>query len=88
MLVVDRRTDESLYAPGANRAEVQLELDNAALSHGGWTTAALPAQVEVEDAPSKPTVGSGVFCITGTPGPRTLLQLLLQRVWGIDYTVT
>ena len=79
MLVVDRRIDESAYTPGANRAEVQSELDNATLSHGGESIAILPAApVQVQ--------GAGVFCITGTPGPNTLLCLLLQRVWGINHT--
>ena len=27
---------------------------------------------------------TGVFCITHTPGPATLLQLLLNRVWGCE----
>ena len=86
MLVVDRRIDESAYTPGANRAEVQSELDKAALFHGEETTAVLPAPVAVKDAPSESTVGSGIFCITSTPGPNMLLRLLLQRVWGINYT--
>lgn len=89
MLVVDRRMDESVYALGANRSEVHSEQDKAFPSHGtGNTTAAFPAQVEIEEAPpSKPAVGSGVFCITGTPGPSTLLNLLLKRIWGVDCSV-
>lgn len=80
MLVVDRRMDESAYTPGANRAQVQSELDKVALFQGNGTTAALPVQVEVEHAPSKPNIGSGVFCVTSTPGSGPLLHLLLQRV--------
>jgi len=87
MLVVDRRSDASAYAPGVNRAEVQSGRDKAALSHGNITSTTLPAQVEVEDAPSKHIVESGVFCITDTPGPSTLLHLLLRRVWGVDHAV-
>lgn len=84
MLVVDRRMDETAYGLGANRAEVQAELDKATLWIG--TQAVLPAQVEVDEAPSK-LAGYEIFCITSTPGPSTLLQLLLRRVWGIEYAV-
>lgn len=86
MLVVDKRVDESAYTPGANRAEIQSKLDKAALFHGGETTSVFPAPGEIEDA-SKSTIGSGVFCMTGTPGPNALLHLLFQRVWGIKYTL-
>jgi len=87
MLVVDRRMDESAYEPGANRAKVQAELDKATLSHGTGIQAILPAQVEIEELPSSKLAGSGIFCITSTPGPSTLLHLLLQRVWGVEYVV-
>ena len=112
MLVVDRRDDPSAYAPGANRAEVQAELDRHNFRHAGaYESTAVPAQVEVEippvfkgtshsqaqaatgatatDAPGRPSDGrmngvvGGVPCITTTPGPAALVQLLLERVWGV-----
>ncbi|KAL0956158.1 hypothetical protein HGRIS_002319 [Hohenbuehelia grisea] len=83
MLVVDRREDESAYAPGANRAQVQAELEKAALPHGQFESTALPAQVEIEEPPQKHT-SQGVLCVTDTPGPQMLLNLLLKRVWGVE----
>jgi len=91
MLVVDRREDESAYAPGANRAAVQLELDKTTLSHATWESTALPAMVEVTDttlATINSRVASSVFCVTHTPGSDILLLLLLQRVWGIDCSLS
>ncbi|KAF9268811.1 nucleoside hydrolase [Marasmius fiardii PR-910] len=80
MLVVDRREDESVYPVGANRAEVQ-----AQRSKDGK---AVPARVEVESLEQALSrVGSskppGVPCVTKTPGPGVLLELLLRRVWGV-----
>ncbi|KAF9445905.1 nucleoside hydrolase [Macrolepiota fuliginosa MF-IS2] len=84
MLVVDRRDDQTAYAPGANRAEVQKQLDSLGVPHGPWESIAVPAQVEVEREPeSFSSSQSGVWCVTNTPGPKALLQLLLYRVWGV-----
>ncbi|KIK68896.1 hypothetical protein GYMLUDRAFT_34898 [Collybiopsis luxurians FD-317 M1] len=53
MVVVDRREDDSAYAPGANRAEVQAALDEVNFSvHKKLESIALPARVEVEFDPS------------------------------------
>ncbi|KAJ7497087.1 Inosine/uridine-preferring nucleoside hydrolase domain-containing protein [Mycena latifolia] len=82
MLVTDRRDDLSAYAPGANRAEVQAELDKHTSHHGIWESTALPALVETEHPP-KPQDGSGVMCVYATPGPGTLLALLAKRIWGV-----
>ena len=83
MLVVDRRDDEGAYAPGANRAEVQAELDRLRGSHKGhWESTAVPALVEVEQAPAAPR-SEGVWCVRGTPGPDVVLKELLSRVWGV-----
>ncbi len=38
----------------------------------------------MQDSKSK-THTEGVPCITETPGPAALLQLLLERVWGVEY---
>ena len=55
MLVVDRRDDIGAYAPGANRAEVQAELDRHHFQHtGAYESTAVPAQVEVESPPPRP----------------------------------
>ncbi|EIW63339.1 nucleoside hydrolase [Trametes versicolor FP-101664 SS1] len=93
MLVVDRRDDQGAYAPGANRAEVQAELERHHFQHAGaYESTALPAPVEVESRPAaaadaKDQGGAaqrgGVACITETPGSAALVQLLLERVWGV-----
>lgn len=86
MLVVDRRDDASAYAPGANRAEVQRLLDSVLPKPAFWESTALPAQVEIEKAPTAVDHDS-VWCVTDTPGPETLLRLLLKRVWGANLEV-
>lgn len=85
MLVVDRREDESAYAPGANRAMVQEELDKKGLKHDAsrWESSAVPAEVEVESAPVGIEDASAVYCVSKTPGPQVLLDLLFKRVWGV-----
>lgn len=82
MLVVDRRDDQSAYSPGANRAEVQKELEKLHYNSAIWESTALPAPVEIEKAPMISDGLRGVLCVTQTPGPKTLLRLLLKRVWG------
>ncbi|PIL36153.1 hypothetical protein GSI_01813 [Ganoderma sinense ZZ0214-1] len=53
MLVVDRRDDVGAYAPGANRAAVQAELERHHYPHAGaYESTAVPAQVEIEGAPA------------------------------------
>ncbi|KAJ7251812.1 nucleoside hydrolase [Mycena haematopus] len=81
-LVVDRRDDPSAYAPGANRAEVQAELDKHDSHHGTWESTAVPALVEREQPPNA-VLAQGVMCVHGTPGPSTLLKLLTERIWGV-----
>jgi hypothetical protein len=83
MLVVDRREDESAYAPGANRAEVQRLLDKLHAEDGLWESTVVPARVEVE---ARPVVeeAHGVWCVTHTPGPEEILRLLLKRIWNAD----
>lgn len=83
MVIVDRRDDVSAYAPGANRAAVQAELDKHNSQHGTWESAVLPALVETEHAP-KDLDPRGVTCVYATPGPATLLALLTKRVWGVE----
>lgn len=84
MLVVDRREDEAAYAPGANRAHVQAELERLVSDHQHeWESTALPAQVEIEKLADN-TQSPGVQCIVETPGPDALLKLLVKRVWGIN----
>jgi hypothetical protein len=85
MLVVDRRNDQTAYAPGSNRAEVQKQLDLLGVPHKPWESVAVPAQVEVEREPQEFTnAQDGVWCVNSTPGPKVLLQLLLHRVWGVE----
>lgn len=92
MLVVDRREDETAYAPGANRAEVQAQLEQTKGHHSGdWESTAVPAQVEIDINLAYTTgdavilnEGPGVLCVTETPGPSVLLDLLLERIWGVS----
>jgi hypothetical protein len=86
MLVVDRRDDQTTYAPGANRAEVQAELERHLVDHDvlDSTTPALPVQVAVERPDDTRESGQGVACVTETPGPEALLKILLERVWGVS----
>ena len=42
------------------------------------------AQKGLESTPKFVSDNAGVFCITHTPGPATLLRLLLNRVWGYE----
>ncbi|KAG0706076.1 nucleoside hydrolase [Suillus ampliporus] len=93
MFVTDRRDENTAYAPGANRAEVQAQLDLHQIGHGLLESTALPARVEIED-PILSTGGpvevgleqkrKGVGCLIETPGPSVLLRLLTWRVWGIQ----
>jgi len=85
MCVVDRR-DDGAHAPTTSYAHVQEALQNR--------VAAGPADadglgVDVEDEPSrrsgKDELG-GVPVVEGTPGPETLVQFLLKRVWNIEAT--
>jgi hypothetical protein len=93
MLVIDRRDENTAYAPGANRSEVQAQLNLRQLGHGLLESTALPARVDIE----VPTLSGGgdkvglesvqrkgVACLVDTPGPSALLQLLMRRVWGVQ----
>ncbi|KAJ3851912.1 nucleoside hydrolase [Lentinula lateritia] len=91
MVVVDQRQDKTAYAPGANRAEVQAELEQTHFSSGGDSKSValpVPAQVEVDLASESnhktDSDHRGVWCITETPGPDALLETLLARVWGVQ----
>lgn len=84
MFVTDRRVEDTAYAPGANRAEVQAQLDLRQLGHGLLESTALPARVEVEGPGLEQGQPRGVACLVETPGPNVLLQLLTRRVWGIQ----
>ena len=84
MLVVDRREDESAYAPGANRAQVQAELERRDFKPPGpWESTANPVPVEVEIGDLGKQPGPGVQCVTCTPGEDRLLELLFRRIWGV-----
>ncbi|KAF7298143.1 IU-nuc-hydro domain-containing protein [Mycena chlorophos] len=83
-LVVDRREDESAYAPGSNRAEVQAELEKLIGNDKPLESTAVPALVDTEQAPELPRVASpGIHSCYATPGPDTLLALLLERIWNV-----
>ncbi|KAF9467300.1 Inosine/uridine-preferring nucleoside hydrolase domain-containing protein [Collybia nuda] len=71
MLVVDRREGKSAYPLGANRAEVQAELER----HG--------SDLLVEQVLNEKPVRPGVLCVHETPGSERLMDLVLQRVWGV-----
>ncbi|KAH6914181.1 Inosine/uridine-preferring nucleoside hydrolase domain-containing protein [Coprinopsis sp. MPI-PUGE-AT-0042] len=84
MLVVDRRNDASAYSPGTNRAQVQKESGNLHVSDQLWESTAVPALVEVEAKPILNQHPRGVWCVTHTPGPQRLLELILKRIWGVS----
>jgi hypothetical protein len=80
MLVVDRRSDGGAYKPGANRAEVQALLEK----HGAVAPGHADAEPVPEVEPEKPQRGEhGVECAVGTPGPRALVDLCFERIWGL-----
>jgi len=83
MCIVDRRDDKGAYAPGENRAVVQEALKRQMVEHGPFESTAVPARVEIEQAPSKPLTDGGIPCITKTPGPETLVRLIYERLWGV-----
>ncbi|KAI9062938.1 nucleoside hydrolase [Trametes sanguinea] len=84
MCVVDRRDDQGAYAPGANRAEVQAELERHHFKHSGaYESTAVPAPVEVESRPAIKGQVGGVPCVTQTPGSAALVRLMTERVWGV-----
>ncbi len=65
MLVVDRRDDVGAYAPGANRAAVQAELERDHFPHAGaYESTAVPAQVEIKAAPAFMGTNQGQFMDT------------------------
>lgn len=83
MLVVDRREGKSTDPLGANRAEIQAELEKHAFGHDNSKSAAPSDQIQVEQAVSARPVKPGVLCVHETPGPEGLVNLILQRVWGV-----
>ena len=78
MLVVDRRDETTTYEPGDNRAQVQAALEHAL--HDMPAPVQVETEAEVEDV--QHTGLQGVPCVIQTPGPQTILNLLLARVWG------
>ena len=73
MLVVDRRDDLSAYAPGANRAEVQMDLERYHVDQFALESTFVP---DLEDTRNNDE--QGVACVTDTPGPDVLLKILLK----------
>ena len=88
MCIVDRRDDKGAYAPGENRAVVQAALKRQMVEHGPFESTAVPARVEIEQSPSKPGTNGGIPCVTETPGSETLLQLMYERLWGVNGQAT
>ncbi|KAH8996418.1 nucleoside hydrolase [Lactarius hatsudake] len=92
MCVVDRRGDDT-RTPGANHAHIrealQRRVDAGSADAGVFGSVVVPAPVNVEDEPSlrrKKDEPGGVPVVESTPGPETLLQFLLKRVWNIEVT--
>jgi malate/lactate dehydrogenase len=79
MCVVDRRGGQGDYA----RAQAALQHQEATLS---VEAGVIPACVETEEASSHPNGDEqeGVPVVEGTPGIGALLQIMLERVWGIQ----
>ena len=93
MCVVDRRGDQSTYAPGVNHMHVQEELKGRMAtgasepgSSGLFESVAVPALVEIEDEPSHLSKDDqeGIPVIEGTPGAEALLQIMMKRVWHVE----
>jgi len=84
MLVIDRRDDQIAYVPGTNRAKAQAELELLLADRNAVESGALPAQAAVECRDDLHKRERGVVCVIDTPGPEALLQVLLERVWGIS----
>jgi hypothetical protein len=83
MVVIDRRNDQGAYAPGANRAQVQTQLEKDRFRYEEGIvleSTAVPAPVEMEDMMTRQN--SGVACITETPGSDALVRVLMSRIWG------
>jgi hypothetical protein len=89
MCVVDRR-DDGAHAPATSYAHVQEALQNrvaAGSADADGLDSVVP--VDVEDEPSRQRgkdEPGGVPVVEGTPGPETLVQFLLKRVWNIEAT--
>ncbi|KAH9032452.1 nucleoside hydrolase [Lactarius pseudohatsudake] len=92
MCVVDRR-GENKSTPAANYAHIQEALQHRveAESADGDVLGSMvvPAPADVDDEPSlrrKKDEPGGVPVVESTPGPETLLQFLLKRVWNVEVT--
>ncbi|KAH9032457.1 nucleoside hydrolase [Lactarius pseudohatsudake] len=92
MCVVDRR-GENKSTPAANYADVQEALQHRVEVGSGDAdvigSVVVPAPVDYEDEPSlrrKKDEPGGVPVVEGTPGPDTLRQFILKRVWNIEVT--
>ncbi|KAI9437595.1 nucleoside hydrolase [Lactarius indigo] len=90
MCVVDRR-DDNARTPAANYAHVQEALQSrmeaGSTDTDNFGSVIVPVPVDVEDEPSlrrKKDEPDGVPVVEGTPGPETLLQFILKRVWNIE----
>ena len=88
MCVVDRRNDGE-HAPPVDFAQVQAALQNrvdagsADVDDFGPT---VPAPIDKSSRGIKQDELDGVTVVEGTPGPETLVQLMLKRVWNVDVT--
>ena len=92
MCVVDRRDDGS-HAPPAGYANVQEALQNrveaGSADADDLGSVVVPALIDVQDEPSerlRKDEAGGVPVVEGTPGPETLVQYLLKRVWNVEAT--
>ena len=89
MCVVDRRNDGK-HAPPVDFAQVQEALQNrvdagsADVDDFGIAVPAAP--IDEASRGLKKDEPDGVTVVEGTPGPETLVQLMLKRVWNVDVT--
>jgi hypothetical protein len=84
MLVVDRR---GAYAPSANRAELQAQIDKLHASYHGHLGSTVPAMVAVDQDVRLKMARNEVWCVRETPGSEVLFKMLLSRVWGVGTQV-
>lgn len=87
LVVLDRPKKLGAYATGESSSKLQEGLERHRPTDEGLKSRVVPAQVQVEDKEGTQKSGQGVACVTQTPGPDVLLDLLLKRVWGISVNI-
>lgn len=80
---MDRRAEQSAYALGANRSQVQVQLERHLQDQSDKLTPTQDNDEQQETKVGFNDIQSGVYCIDKTPGTDALVKLLFNRVWGV-----